>query len=85
MINRIKSSGIVLSDFLEVSELDGVVGSGALGHGDTISRNGVSHVVVVNQVRKRLIFVDLLVLSILLVRNLTVNAVLNVFVFQQVR
>ena len=85
MINRIKSSRIILSDFLEVSELDGVVGSRALGHGDTISGNGVSHIVVVNQVRKRLIFVDLLVLSILLVRNLTVNAVLNVFVFQQVR
>ena len=56
-----------MSDFLKIGKLDGIVGSGALGHGDTVPGDGISHVVVVNQVGKRLILIDLLVLSILFV------------------
>jgi hypothetical protein len=66
-INKLESSGVVLSDFLEIGKLYGVVGSGALGHGDTIPGDGISHIVIVNQVGKRLILIELLVLSILFI------------------
>ena len=73
-----------MSYFLKVGQLDWVEGSRTLGHGYTVSRNGISHVVIIYQVDKRLAFVQFLCFSKFLVRNLTINTVLNVVVFQQV-
>lgn len=85
-INYLKSfqSGrIVLSDFLKVGQLNWVVGSWALGHGNTISWNGIGHVVVVYKVCERFVFVNLLIYFVLFVWNLAINAVFNVVVFQK--
>lgn len=74
----------LLPYFLEVGELDWVESSRALSHSHTVSRNRVSHVVVVNQVLERSLL-NITRTPPRLVHYLTVNRRLDVVVFQQVR
>lgn len=74
----------LLPYLLEVGEFDWIESSRALGHGHTISRNRVSHVVVVDQILQRSLF-NITNFSPYLVHHLTVNGWFNVVVFQQMR
>lgn len=77
-------SCVVLSDLFEIGELDRVEGCWALGHGYTVTGNCVGHIVIVDQVHKRLVFIYLLVWGILFSSDFSIYACFDVIVFQEV-
>ena len=67
----------------EVAELDGVEGSRTLGHRDAVPRDGVRHIIVVQQIDQR----SALDVTIApgAVGHLAVDCGFDVVVFEQVR
>lgn len=74
----------LLSDFLEVAKLDRVESSRTFSHCDTVPRNSVSHVIIIDVVAERS-SLDVIVVVPAAIGHFAVDCGFDVVVFEEMR